>query len=333
MRPVHTLTDSEKARIYAVLAAVGENPYLDYPAFSRSVATVAAQVPDVLPEVCGKIRADRERRECEIHVVRNCPVDEVLPALGHRDPLSAKYQKKKTFVAEAFLELFARLAGTPLLAYETRFNGDFFCDVIAHDKYRGQQTGFTDGDLVYHNDRTAHRVRADFISLLGMRCPDDDLVYTNFVGGPGLLELLTPAEQKILREPLFTTPFDVLSKDNNRQLMTSGAHPILENAHSFRYLDTHTLPAPDAPAAAKDAVIALKNALARAAKQRHRILVGDLLTFANQDGLHNRENIDVTDPGRARDRWLLKTYAFRDDASACRHSERWVGGVAGLVGD
>ena len=37
-------------------------------------------------------------------------------------------------------------------------------------------TGYSDSELFFHNDRTAHPVRADYTSLLGLRCPDDDLI-------------------------------------------------------------------------------------------------------------------------------------------------------------
>ncbi|MEU7566873.1 TauD/TfdA family dioxygenase [Streptomyces fradiae] len=335
MKPLHTLTDAERLELRALLEAVEGDPYRDYPAFSRSVGDLVGggALPAFLPQVCAAIREERATGARAAHVLRNCPLDAHVPEIGNGDPLADKYARKHTFVAEAFHELFARLAGTPLLAYATRFNGDFFTDVIAHDRYAGRQTGFTDGELVFHNDRTAHRVRADFISLLGMRCPEQDLVYTGFVDGRALLAHLAPAEQAVLRQPYYTTPFDVVSRDGNGGLTASGPHPILEGSHSFRYLDTHTAVAGGCPGEAKDALIALKNALARAERIRHRVLTGDFLTFANQEGLHNRERVEVDDPRRARSRWLLKTYAFRDQAAADRHADHWVDGVRGRVGD
>lgn len=335
MQPFYVLTDAERDELSAALAAVTKSPYEDYPAFSRSVAELAGSgtVPAFFAAVVSRIRAEREAGTSDAHVLRNCPIDPVVPVLNHDDPLTDKYQQKTTFVGEALLELFAQLAGTPLLAYDTRFNGDFFTDVIAINRYSGKQTGFSDGELVFHNDRTAHPVRADFISLLGMRCPEGDFVYTGFVEGRTLLNHLTADEQEILRKPYFITPFDVFSRDNNTSLTVSEAHPILERSHSIRYLDTHTTVAPDSPSGAKDALLALKNALVRAEKKRHRILTGDLFSFANQDGLHSRDKVEVNDPVRARSRWLLKTYAFRDEAGAEQHADKWVNGVRGRVGD
>ncbi|MEO6502212.1 MAG: taurine catabolism dioxygenase TauD [Jatrophihabitantaceae bacterium] len=335
MEPLYVLTDAERRGLHEVLEKISVDPYRDYPGFSRAVAAIvdSDEAPDFLTQVCTLIRQRREAGTAEAHVLRNCPIDDDVPELGHQDPLADKYAMKTTFIAEATHELCAQLLGTPLLAYATRFNGDFFTDVIAHDKYRGKQTGFSEGELVYHNDRTAHPIRADFISLLGMRCPDSDLVYTSFVAGQSMLKNLSAQEQHVLRQPHFLTPFDVVSRDNNNRLTASDQHPILENEHDFRYLDTHTTVAPSSPVEAKDALIALKNALARAPKQRHRMRPGDFFTFANQGGLHNRELIEVLDPERVRHRWLLKTYAFRDHETADRLTGAWVDGIRGRVGD
>lgn len=335
MEPCRVFTDAERDELYAVLDAVAENPYRDYPSFARAVAGLAENggVPRFFADACARIRRDRESGSAEAHVLRNCPLDAEIPLLDHDDPLNDKYAKKRTFVGEALLALFARLVATPLLAYGTRSNGDFFTDVIAHNKYSGQLTGFSDGELTFHNDRTAHAVRADFITLLGMRCPEGDLTYTSFIHGRDLLTLLDDDVQDALRGPHFVTAFDVFSRDRNISLTTSEVHPILENHHSFRYLDTHTTVASDGPPHAKDALLALKNAIVRASKTRHRILPGDLFTFVNQDGLHNREKIEINDPQRARSRWLLKTYAFRNQAAANRHADKWLDGVAGRVGD
>jgi hypothetical protein len=335
VKPLFTFSDTQRDALYDALETIDKNPYDDYPAFSRAVRDLVdrGEIPQFLGDVTAQIRTERETGVSDVHALRNCPIDRVVPVLGHDDPRADKHANKSTYVAEGFLELFAQLTGTPLLSYATRFNGDFFTDVIAINKYTGKQTGYSDGELVFHNDRTAHHVRADFITLLGMRCPIEEFTYTSFVDGRTLLAGLTADEQRILREPHFVTPFDVVSRDNNNHLTVSEAHPIFENDHSIRYLDTHTTVAPAAPLEAKDALIALKNSLARAERRRHRILEGDLFSFANQDGLHNREKIEVIDPERSRSRWLLKTYAFRDQTAADRHAHRWLDGVAGRVGD
>ncbi len=334
MKPTYVLTDDESDELHGVLGDIDKDPYQDHDAFAQAVDDLLdrGDVPKFFLDVCAEIRAEREAGMSDVHVLRNCPIDAELPELGNEDPVARKHELKRTFIGEALLELFNRLMGTPLLAYARNW-GDFFTDVIAIDKYSGMLTGYSDSELYFHNDRTAHEVRADWISLLGMRCPQDDLIYTGFIHGEELLKHLDAEEQRLLRESYFITPFDVFSKDKNKSLTDSGRHPILENDHSFRYLDTSTRTAPDSPVAARDALIAMKNAMAKAEKKRHRILERDLLVLANQDGLHSREKIDVQDAQSARKRWLLKTYAFRDDAAADQHAAKWLAGVRGRVAD
>lgn len=334
MKPILILTDDQCEELHRALGDVDKNPYEDYEAFSHAVGDLVdrGDVPQFFLDVCARIRADRENGVSDAHVLRNVPIDADLPDLGNDDPVSVKHAEKKTFIGEALLELFGKLMGNPLLAY-ARNRGDFFTDVVAFDKYSGKLTGYSDSELYFHNDRTAHEVRADYIALLGMRCPEGELIYTGFIDGRAMLEHLTAEAQEILRRPYFITPFDVFSKDKNASLTDSGAHPILENHHSFRYLDTATTTAPGSPVEAKDALIAVKNALAKATKVRHRILERDLFVLSNQDGLHSREKIDISDPSEARKRWLLKTYAFRDDAAADAHADKWLDGVRGRVAD
>ncbi|MEJ3652953.1 TauD/TfdA family dioxygenase [Actinomycetes bacterium KLBMP 9759] len=335
MKPFHVLADAEREELRDTANAVSKNPYEDYPAFSSAVRDVIDRgaVPAFFTDACARIRAERAAGTSEVHVLRNCPIDAVVPDLDLDDPVADKYRKKTTFLGEVLLELFGQLCATPLLAYGSRNNGDFFTDVIAINRYSGQQTGFSDSELVFHNDRTAHDVRADYTALLGLRCPEGDYIYTGFVSGAQLLAQLDEREQKALREPWFNTPFDVFSRDTNSAQTVSEKHAIFVGERGVRYLDTTTTVAPDSPPEAKDALLAMKNALVRAPKTRHRILTGDLFTFANQDGLHNREKIEINDPDRAKQRWLLKTYAFRDDAAADRHAHRWLGGVRGRVAD
>ncbi|PRY36917.1 TauD/TfdA family dioxygenase [Umezawaea tangerina] len=329
------LTGTERSQLVEGFGSIKASPYDDYPAFSEHVRDLVVDdvVPDRLLRAAGRIRADRAEGVVEAHVLRNCPVDDDLPELGNEDPSAEKKKRKTTFVGEAFLELLAQITGTPLLAYANRFGGDFFIDVVAISRYLGKQTGYNGGEVVFHNDRTAHPVRADYITLLGMRCPTEDLVYTGFVPGTRLVAELSPEVRRVLREPHFATPFDVVSRDANADLGEEVAHPILSGRSSLRYLDTHTTTAAGAPVEAKDALLALKNALTRVPKDRHRMQRGDVLTFANQHGLHNREQIEITDPGRALGRWLLKTYAFADRESADAHADAWVDGVPGKVGD
>ncbi|WP_265298656.1 taurine catabolism dioxygenase TauD [Verminephrobacter eiseniae] len=248
---------------------------------------------------CEQIRVARASGGEAAYLLRNCPLDPEIPVFDQDDPVADKYRQKKTFVGEGFLALFAELTTTPLLAYSTRNNGDFFHDVYAHNRYRNTQTQKTDGELYLHNDRTAHPVRADFLTLLGMRSDPRNLIYTGYVDGRDVLPFLTPQQQALLRQPLFCTPYDEYSRDSNSLQVDSKPHIVLEESHCFRYYETRTKPLPDAPREAFDAMLAFKDALVRAKKERVRIGVGELFSFPNQAGLHNREIVELCDPAQA----------------------------------
>ncbi|WP_238714869.1 MULTISPECIES: TauD/TfdA family dioxygenase [Tenebrionibacter/Tenebrionicola group] len=227
--------------------------------------------------------------------------------------------------------MFAQLTDSPLLAYRTRNNGDFFHDVYADKKYSNTQTQKTDGELYFHNDRTAHPVRADFLSLLGMRSSEENLIYTGYVDGRSILENLKAESQEWLRKSLFITPFDDYSRDSNINQIDSEPHPILGNIHTFRYYDTRTTYTPEAPIEAIKALFDLKIAITKAKKSRVSINKGDLFSFANQDSLHNREIIQIKDSVSAEKRWLLKTYSFRSPEEMDKYYDYFDADLPGFV--
>ncbi|KVE65944.1 TauD/TfdA family dioxygenase [Burkholderia vietnamiensis] len=320
MKSTFEFSDREKSDLSTALRKLDKSPYQDYSGFHRGIGALVenGSIPTFFLNVCETIRNERTGQKRYAHLLRNVPLDDTIPVFDQNDPVQDKYEKKKSYVGEALLELFAQLTRTPLLAYQTRNNGDFFHDVYAHKKYSQTQTQKTDGELFFHNDRTAHPVRADYLSLLGMRCSDANRIYTGFLDGRALLDHISEAHQAMLREPHFITPYDEYSRDSNLNQTVSDRHVILENAHSFRYYDTRTTYAPGAPIDAIDALLSLKNAIVKANKERVQIRTGDLFSFANQDALHNRELIEVNDHEDALKRWLLKTYSFRDNESMHR---------------
>ncbi|WJY13268.1 TauD/TfdA family dioxygenase [Pectobacteriaceae bacterium CE90] len=335
MKPFYHFSDEENKQLTHFFNQIVISPYVHYQEFKYVVSELCQlkRVPGFFVDICNSIKDERKQGISDIHVLRNCPRDTDIPELDPDNPLADKYKKKKTFIGEALLETFSLLTGTPLLAYGSRHNGDFFTDVVAIRKYSGQLTGFSDSELVYHNDRTAHAVRADFVTLLGLRCPDEELIFTGYIDGKELIKHLSAELQEALRQPWYRTEFDVYSRETNSRQISSPDHAILKNHHSIRYLDTLTQVAPCAPVQAKEALIAFMQAMTKAEKQRHRIIQGDLLVFANQDGLHNREKIDIQNKENAARRWLLKTYAFRDEKQAAQYKDYWDNGIFGRVND
>lgn len=335
MQAFHTFTEKEHRELCSALSNVASiSPYAQYPKFrERMVRNVQENViPEFFTALCERIRADRENGN-HVHVLKNCPVDKDIPELNHDDPVNDKYRLKKTFLGEAFLGTFAYLLNNPLLSYASRNNGDFFTDVVSINRFRGKRTGFTDGDLIFHNDRSSHPVRADYVTLLGVRCPEEnDLVYTTYVDGKDILSHLLPEQVRWLSENWYYTEVDDLTREKVKNWKRSNAHAII-NGESICFQDTLTKPVPDAPKEAVEALLAFKDALTKSPKVRHRIEYGDLLVFANQYGLHNRERIEVHNPEDISKRWLLKIYAFKDPETADSYADYWANGVYGCALD
>ncbi|HBF31891.1 MAG TPA: taurine catabolism dioxygenase TauD [Rhizobium sp.] len=332
--PFYVFLDSERQTLHDVFADNHHSPYTDYPAFQSFIENLGKsdRLPVFFRDLCESIRLDRRNGQLA-HLLSNAPVDASIPTLDHDDPVADKYRLKTTFVGETFLGIFAHLLATPLLSYKTRNNGDFFTDVVSINRFRGMKTGFTDGDLIYHNDRTSHPVRADFITLLGMRCPPSDFVYTNFVDGSDMLKHLSDEQIQVLSQPWFRTTVDDLTRESNKDWQFSEAHPIILADRTIRFQDTLTKPIPSAPVEARDALLEFKDTIVKSPKVRHCLRNGDLFVFANQQGLHNRERIEVNDNEETSRRWLLKTYSIKDASTRDTYSKYWADGVVGCALD
>ncbi|MBK2125298.1 TauD/TfdA family dioxygenase [Fangia hongkongensis] len=334
MNPLHHFSNDEKQALFDALSQIKSHPYDSYNAFTDELDGIinSGKIPAFFHEICHKIKEDRTTGKSSAHVLRNCPVDADIPELDQEDPFKDKLAKKKTFVGEAFLALFSKLTATPLLAYGNRFEGSFFADVIAVNKYSGYDSQFGDTELAYHNDRSAHEVRADFVTLLGTRCPQNELIFTNYIDGKDILEFISPEYEAILREAHYYTPFDIHSL-TTMNVSESIAHPIIEGDSLIRYRDSWTIYTKDAPEKAKEALIAFRYAMTRATKTHHRMQDGDLFSFGNQRGLHSREHMEIVDKDTARTRWLLKTYSFKDKETAEKFTHRYKKEAFGCVDD
>lgn len=335
VKPLHIHSDSDRMTLEILLSELPANPYTDYEKFRRVISEIIErdEIPEPFAVACKTIRDDHDSQTSYCHLLRNSPVDAFVPPFNQEDPLRDKYVQRTTFIGEAMLEITGQLTGMPLLAYTTRNNGDFFHDVYAARRFSGMQTQKSDGDLFWHNDRTAHPIRPDFLSLLGMRCPQESLVYTNYIDGRDLISLLSPESCERLREPVFVTPFDQYSRESNPNQVDSEPHSVLEGERAFRYYDTRTRPHDRSSAAHFEALMDFRDALVATEKRRHCIQTGDLLIIANQYGLHSREIIERSDSAEINDRWLLKTYSFEHEESAVLHSGSWSAGIRGLVAD
>lgn len=329
------LSDNEKKQLVRGLIQA-PSPYKNYLMFKKFVKNYicSASLPSSFVVTCKKIKLLRDTATQPHFLIKNCPLDEIRPIFSQIvPPLEDKYEKKKTFVSEAFLQLFNELTETPTLAYETRNNGDFFHDVYANNKYTNTQTQKTDGELYYHNDRSAHPLRPHYLALLGMRCCSENKIYTSYIDGKSLNDKINKRHQLVLRKKLFQTPYDTYSRDSNPKHISSEPHSIIDEASDFRYHDTRTKPLENASLVAFEALLALKNAIVQSTKVRVNIAEGDLFSFPNRGGLHAREIIEINNNKQSKIRWLLKTYSFKDNDTMRLSNLHFDSKIDGLIHD
>lgn len=335
MKPYYEFNTEQANELRRLVSNIQENPYSEYINFNQRIIHLVNnnKIPKYFIDLCKVINKDRINNR-HIHLIRNCPIDYKLPELNHDNPVNDKYKRKKTFISEAFMALMANLLESPLLSYKMRNKGDFFTDVVPINRYKGKRTtGFTYGDLVYHNDRTCHAVRADYISLLGLRCPQNDIVCTNYIDNVEIMKHISKQHISTLKQCLFYTEVDELTKENNRAWIVSDRHSVILSDGRLRFQGGLTKVTSDASPETKEALEAFKCALISAKKQSHCIKDGDLFMFANQYGLHNRECIGIHDSVGMHKRWLLKTYNFKNKATADQYKDHWAGGVYGCISD
>jgi len=334
MKEFYSFTDEERVSIENALVDVSKiSPYDNEKLLQDEIQKIIdnKSLPDFFINLCNEIKKERKNNR-RTHVIKNCPIEYDIPDLNLDNPVKDKYKLKKSFIGESFLAVFNKLLETPLFSYASRNNGDFFTDVIAIKKFKGKNTGFTDGDLIYHNDRTSHPIRADYITLLGVRCPEEDLVYTNVINVSDIISKLNEKDLAVLKKNIFYTKVDDLTKETVKNWNVSKKHPIIFE-DKIRFQDTLTKPIDENNLCAYKALLNLSDAMTKSTKYRHRLEKRDLLVFPNQYALHNRERIEVKNPDITSKRWLLKTYSFESNDVAEKYSEFWTNGKFGRVND
>lgn len=306
---MYTLSLKSNKKLMLEFSKIKESPYVNYIDFYKKITEISNRLYEIHPllfDILSEIKLRKNSGEL-VFFISNCLIDEDIPIYDKNFPVEDKYLKKKTFIAESFLQLVSYFIDTPLLGYETRNNGDFFHDVYEQRLYSKTQTQKSGNDLFCHNDRTAHDIRADLLFLLGMRTQEKNISQTFYIDGKSIIDKLSSFDISILKKHYYFTPFDEYSKDSNSNQNLSKRHSVICNNDSLRYYETRTRPIDSAPKEAWIAMFNLFSAISKSKKRKFIIENKDLLIIPNQKGLHGRYNVSEQGCGN---RYLLKTYNF-----------------------
>jgi len=309
------LPDHERSRLTDRLLKVSSSPYENYEHFHLEIEALSKSdaIPDSMHralETYSKV----DQRYKPYFAITNAPIDPVLPVFDPVDPVPSKRALKKTFVAEGFLQVVSLLQGNRPIAYTNVNDGDVFQDVYAQKSLRDSQGQKSMGNVYFHSDLPNHFVRPDHINFICMRNSDENEVCTSFVRTIELIESLDAETLEILKQPLFSTPYDDITlmeaKRAGRELSELPLHPIWVGEYDMRFFITRTVGVNEQ---AQKALEKLETSLHRC-KKRVQFQPGNFLSIHNTNSLHAKEIGHIGNAEELAIRWLIKTYSI-DDAS------------------
>ncbi len=302
----YTFTPTELRRLHRALREVPAHPYLEYDRFIECIdeIRVSESVPSRFVDFC-EMSMLRDFARQPLVVLGNVPIDDDLPVFNHKNPVHSKYELKKTFVAEGFLALYARLTNTEIVGHLSVNGGDFFHDIYPKESMYDTQSQKTLGTLRFHRDFASHFVSPDFVNTLTLRDTPRNEVYSTFTPTAVAVRDLDDHTVAVLHERRFHTPFDdVSTRETDVKLGRAADHAVLHDGEGARVFEERTKGLDAEAQAALEAFVA---ALHRN-KQMRVSRTGDSVTFSNRHVVHGREVREIRDLESLKQRWLMKTH-------------------------
>jgi L-asparagine oxygenase len=299
-------TEPENASLRDALLDVGLSPYRDGYAFIDAAGQLGddPRTPARFVDFC-EMSMLRDFSAQPFVVIGGAPIDPDLPVFTTEDPVAEKRATKKTFVAEGFLALYARLTGTEIIGHLSVNDGDLFHDIYPKPSMFDTQSQKTLQTLKFHRDFTNHFVCPDFVNTLTIRDTPENEVYSTFTITTEALQDLSGPDIEILRSERFYTPFDdVTTHSGNVSLGRAKDHPVLIEQQGAKVFEGRT---EGLDAEAQQVLDRFLAALHR--HKRLRVSVpGDSVMFSNDHVIHGREVRELRDLESLKRRWLLKTH-------------------------
>lgn len=326
IKPEFVFTSEESEYLLKVFLDIKVNPYTHRAEFKETVAEIIAE--NNVPQRFKKFVVDqqkRDHREYPFIFIKNCPIDPDLPMLDFENPVEYKREHKKTFVAEAFLECYGLLMDTPPIGYINVNNGDVFQDIAPKKSLQSTQSQKALERIFFHKDLANHFVRPDFVNILTLRHWHGNKVYTSFTKNKEVYDLLSEDQIETLKKPLFHTPYDDLTvMDGKVKLGEADIHPVISGDLDFRYFENRTV-ALDPKA---KMVLVEFNEILHKCKKRVQLVAGDFIGEHNNYSIHCKEVIEIVDPEKLKERWLMKTVNVY---SLAQHESHYLPNRYGIV--
>ncbi|MHB1809004.1 MAG: Fe(II)-2OG oxygenase family protein [Solirubrobacteraceae bacterium] len=259
--------------------------------------------PRGLADFCQGVRT-LDRRTQPFVLMKNCPIDRDVPIFDYEEPVESKRALKTTFIAEAFLALYAELVGTPSIGYLNVNDGDVFQDIYPKKDLKDSQSQKALRDIKFHKDLANHFVRPDYVNMLSMRADSANQVYTSFVRNEEAVQRLSDDILAELRRDQFHTPYDDLTvAGGHTDVGEAPSHAVLKDDLDLRFFETRTVGLNDKAQQAVDELVRVLHEL----KARVLLMPGDFLSEHNNFSIHCKEILRVANEESLKTRWIIKT--------------------------
>ena len=276
----------------------------------ENILDLSDQVREMIPDrIENKINSFSKDVEANALVIRNCPVDSMLPPT----PRSGRISSCRIPVGCLVNLILYRLFDIEPIVYQGENGGNVFRHVVpARNKESFLSSHGSHMDFGYHVDNPDLPLMSEpigelsacpeFLSLFGMRC--DSSVRTTLVEIDRALDCLPQEIVHSLERPEFT----VRRPQSFGMAKKTPGLPLIAKDRSNQWLcrfDAENIEAESVDGAR--AIDALCAALSRKEIQNDILLLpGDFLIFKNQRVVHARNSFSPKRDGA--DRWLIRLF-------------------------
>ncbi|MCI5072674.1 TauD/TfdA family dioxygenase [bacterium] len=310
----YKFSEKENKNLVTNFSNFFSHPYKNYFSFKKEVSEVISENKNI-KRFMGYLKNNESEKG--LSLISNCPIDEVLPNLTKDNPVEEKRNLKKTFIAEAFLESISQAMNLEVIGHKSVNNGDFFHDIYPIKNMYQSQSQKTLDSLKFHKDFTNHFARPSHVIVLCLRNDPVNEIVSTFVENQVVIENLPPQDLKLLKQPIYYTPFDDISAKKIASITDKKPleHAIIEGKNNIRYFEGRTTS--DVAEAKK--VLEHLRLLIHEYKQEYQMQPGDCVIFNNDLYLHGKEVRKINDINALQNRWLMKIHAVDNIKAFKKH--------------
>ncbi len=312
----YLVSAAEADELVALAGTVTADPATDPAGFTAQAARAARRLPEPLWEAVHCF--DLMGSASGILVLRGLPVRDVPPTPGDNS------QHVGATTEAARIQAVVNSCLGQMVGYEAEAGGRLFQDMVPSPAMADTQTSQSSRVVLEaHTEQSFSALGPDVVSLMCLR--GDPAAATYVFPATDLLAHLTPAEEELLRRPLWTFQVDQSFRLRGDRFVDGdvrGPFPVLAGpAEDPTFLFDQDLQRGTTPEA-QDLLGKVIDLYCRH-RREHVLAPGDLLLLDNHRAIHGRSAFRPHYDGAQR--FVLRTFVVRDLFRS--HHARPVGGL------